>query len=304
MIGALVAIISLNLTSVLITDYGVVAGTLPVTGATVTTPITVTSPAHGFAKGRTVHGIVSQVTGTSEANGLWALTVVDQDTFSLSTFSAQGLPEDSVGVHSYTGGGQIQYAFPDGQILLGRRNMQLSTSVATPRIVFIPTDGKAWNLEPYGGAAPSIVPALKPPVRGSLEQQSMTLGPQLATEFTTFEVHVSGSGPNYDNPLSPDFYDFDATQAIVFAMYSVIFDAVGAARGKVLHESWPSQKIDAGSQTQRGQHWMGVIEFEQPVQRIPKSFVPIGTYIEMTVEPLNPGSGDATEIIIRQNDGP
>ena len=57
MIGALVAVLSLNLTSVLVTDYGVIAATLPVTGATVTTPINLTSVGHGYA--RPVHGLVS-----------------------------------------------------------------------------------------------------------------------------------------------------------------------------------------------------------------------------------------------------
>ena len=284
-IGALVAVISLNLTSVLITDYGVIAGTLPITAATATTPITVTSTAHGFT--RPLHGLVSGVTGTSEANGLWVLTPTDPNTLALSTYSAQGLPQTSVGVHAYIAGGTIQYAFPDGSILLGRRNIALATSVASPRIVFIPTAGKAWGLEPYGGAGPSITPASNPNVRGSLEQQSMTLGPQLATEFTTFEVHVHGSGPNYGNALSPDFFDLDATQALVFALYSVLFDASGGARAKVLHETWPSQSIEAGSQTQRGQRWVGIIEFQQPVQRIPRSFVPIGTYMTLIVEPVN-----------------
>jgi hypothetical protein len=296
MIGALVAVLSLNLTSVLITDYGVVAGTLPVVGASATTPIVVSSPAHGRV--RPLHGIVSGVTGTAEANGVWVLTPDGPDAFTLSTFSAQGLPEPSVGVHAYTGGGQIQYAFPDGSILLGRRNVALATSVASPRIVFVPTEGRQWGLDAYGGAAPSILPASRPNVRGSLEQQSMTLGPQLGTEYLTFEVHVTGSGPNYGGPLAPDFEDLDATQAIVFALYSVLFDAAGAARARVLHESWPSQSIDAGTTTQRGQQWKGIVEFQEPVQRIPKRFVPIGTYLELIVQPLNAGSTDGTTIVI------
>ena len=296
MIGALVAILSLNLTSVLISDYGVVAGTLPVTGATVSTPIQLTSPAHGFASGRTVHAIVSGVGGTVEANGLWALSVVDPNTFSLATFTAQGIPAPSVGVNAYTSGGQIQYAFPDGSILLGRRNVALATAAATPRIVFVPTDGRAWGLEPYGGAGPDLQPADAPPDRGSAQQQSMTLGPQLATQFLTFEVHVSGSGPNYGEALSPDFYDLDATQALVFALYSVLFDAGGAPRARVLRETWPSQRDDAGSMSQRGQKWVGTLEMQCPVQRIPRAFVPIGTTMQLTIEPANPGPGDAVVI--------
>jgi len=254
---------------------------------------------------RVLHAIVDEVTGTVEANGLWALSVVDADTFALSTFTPQGLPVQSVGVHAYTGGGRIRYAFPDGQILLGRRNVALATAATSPRIVFVPTDGKAWSLEPYGGAGPDLQPAASPPVRGSLQQQAMKLGPQLATQFSTFEVYVTGSGPNYGNALSPDFYDFDATQAIVFALYEVMFDASGGARAKVLHESWPSQKADAGTQTQRGQQWMGVVEFQQPVRKVPATFAPIGTKIVMTVEPASPlVPDDQTVITIEQSNGP
>ena len=303
MISSLIAILSLNLTATLIQNFGVVAATLPVTGATVTTPIQVTSPNHGVAPGRTVHGIVSGVTGTSEANGLWELTVVDPNTLSLATYTAQGIGVDSIGVNAYTGGGQIQYTFPDGRILLGRRNLALSTAAASPRIVFIPCEGRAWNFEGYGGAGPDLQPASVPNVRGSAQQQSMTLGPEIATEYSTFEVYVSASGPNYGNALAPDTADFDATQAVVQALFVAMYDACGQ-RAKVLHESWPSQLVTAGSQTQRGQQWMGVVEFQQPVTRTPKQFVPIGTYLIETVEPVNAGSGDATVITIHQNNGP
>ena len=289
MIGALVAILSLNLTSVLVTDYGVIAATLPVTGATQTTPINLTSVGHGYA--RPVHGLVSGVTGTAEANGLWVLTPVDPNTLALSTFTAQGLPVQSVGVNAYVSGGAIQLAFPDGSILLGRRNVALATSVASPRIVFVPTDGKAWGFEPYGGAAPSITPASVPNVRGSVEQQSMTLGPQMATRFPTFEVYITGSGPNYGNPLAPDFDDLNATESLVSALYSVCFDGMGA-RAAVLHESWPSQTVEAGTQTQRGQQCKLVMQFQYPVTRIPVQYVPVGTFIQMTVQPVNPGATD------------
>jgi hypothetical protein len=305
MIGELISIISLNMTLSLVQDYGVIAGTLTITGATQTTPIQISIPNHGFPSGRVIHGVVTGVLGTVEANGLWVLTVVDQNTFSLATFTAQGLPVQSVGVNAYISGGQVQYAFPDGSILLGRRNPQLATSVASPRIVFIPTDGKAWSFESYGGAGPDLQPASVPNVRGSAQQQSMTLQPQLATEYTTFEVTVHGSGPNYGNPLSPEFYDFNATQALVFVLYAVLFDASGPARAKVLHESWPSQKDDAGAMTQRGQMWKGVIEFQQPVTRVPKEFVPIGTYLQEVVQPLNGlVPGDQTTIDVHQDDGP
>ena len=293
-IGALVALTSLNLVSVLVNDYAVIAKAWPITAATVATPIVVTSPAHGVPLGRVVHGIVSGVTGELEANGLWILTPLDADTFSLTTLTQQGLPAQSVGVNAYTGGGQIQTPFPEYSILLGRRNLALATAAASPRITFIPTAGRAWSFEPYGGAAPSIVPGEYPPLRGSPEQQSMTLAPQLATEFPTFEVWVHGCAVDYGAAApSPDYADFDAVQALVFALYSVLFDEVGGLpRAKVLREDWPSQKLDSGSMTQRGQVWMGILEFQVPVTKLPGQFAPIGVSGQFTVEPVNPGSTD------------
>ena len=306
MIGALVALTSLNLTAVLINDYGVIGKTFPITNATVTTPIVVTSPNHNVPLGRVVHGIVSGVTGTVEANGLWILTPLDANTFSLTTLTAQGIVVDSVGVNAYISGGLIQCAFPEYSILLGRRNLQLAAAVSSPRIVFIPTSGRAWDFEPYGGAAPSIVAAEYPAVRGSLEQQSMTLQPQLATEFPTFEVWIHGCATDYGAAApDPDYKDFDAVQALAFALYSVLFDEMGGLpRAKVLREDWPSQKSNSGTMTQRGQVWMGIIEFQAPVAKIPKQFAPIGVIGEITVEPINPGSTDPIVITIEQHDGP
>lgn len=300
MIGALVSILSLNLTRNLVAA-GIVAGTFPITGATATTPIHVTSPNHRVPLGRVVHGVVSGVTGEVEANGTWVLTPTDSNTFALSTFDAQGNPVQSVGTGAYTGGGAIQYALPDYCILLGRRNQALSSAVAAPRVLFVPTLGRAWGFEPYGGlgAAPIPMPSPPPPVRGSrgtAEQQAERTNPQLETEYTTFEVYVTGCAPT----PAPDFGDFDATQKIVFALYEVMFDSSSNARVKVLRESWPSQLESAGAMTQRGQQWMGIVEFQQPVVRLAAlSFVPVGTVLEFTVTPVGGGSSDATVFEVR-----
>lgn len=290
MLSSLVALISLNLTLSLVSTFGVVAGTLPITGATATTPILVTSTSHGVPLGRVVHGVVSGVTGEVEANGLWILTPTDADTFALTTLTAQGLPVESVGLNSYAGGGTISYAFPDYQILLGRRNVALASSVASPRVVFVPTHGRAWDFEPYGGVG---APAELPPVRGSLEAQSANLQPQLATEFSTFEVYVTGCA----SPPSPDAGDFDATQFLVNGLAAVLWDMFGP-RARVLREAWPSQTVEAGTTTQRGQQWFGVVEFEQPITHVPMQFVPVGTYLVETVQPVNAGSADSTVIKI------
>ena len=290
MIGALVTLISLSVTDTLV-DAGVVANTLPITGATVTTPIHITSPNHQVPPGRVLHGVISGVVGTTEANGLWVMTPVDANTLALTSYSAQGIPYNSVGVNAYISGGQIEYAFPDFGILLGRRNQALTTAVASPRILFVPVKGRKFGFEPYGGAG---TPAQVPNVRGTLEQQSERLQPQLWTAYSTFAVYVTGSAPDYNHgaALSPDFGDFDATQAIAFALLAVLFDQIGPARCQILYEDWPSQTMESGTQTQRGQQWMCVLEFQQPVTRSPLEYVPIGTYMEMTVEPASPGSSD------------
>ena len=288
MIGALIAIVSLNLTLSLV-QAGQVALTLPITAASQTTPIQITSAAHGIPLGRAAHGVVSGVLGTTEANGLWVLTPLDANTLALSTYTPQGLAVQSVGVNAYSGGGVVSVAFPDYSIMLGRRNVALGSAVASPRIVFVPTDGKAWDLEPYGGQGPAPRGA-----RGSLEQQAQTTQPQLATSFPTFDVFVTGAA----SPPSPDFGDFDATQAIVDALFAVLFDTFGASRARVLHDGWPSQDASAGTQTQRGQRWKGRIELQHPVTKAPLSFVPHGTSLVFTVQPVNAGSSDGTIITV------
>lgn len=295
MIGALVSVLSLNLTTNLVAA-GIIAGSFPITGATATTPIHVTSTNHGVPLGRVVHGVVSGVGGMPEANGTWVATPTDPNTFALSTYDAQGNPVLSVGTGGYTSGGTIQYAFPDWCILLGRRNQALASAVAAPRVLFVPTMGRAWGFEPYGGqgAAPLPMPSPPPPVRGgrgTAEQQAERTNPQLETEFLTFEVYVTGCAPT----PAPDFGDFDATQKIVFALYEVMFDGSSNARVKVLRESWPSQLESSGTMTQRGQQWMGIVEFQESVVRLAAlQYVPIGTVLEFTVTPVGGGSSDAT----------
>jgi hypothetical protein len=282
-IAELVTLLSLNLTLNLV-NAGQVAGTLPITAATATTPITVTSTAHGVPMSRVVHGVVAGVTGETEANGLWVLTPLDANTFALSTLSPQGILANSVGVNAYVSGGTISYAFPDYQILLGRQMLALASAVASPRIAFVPTNGRRWTFEPYGGQGAAPFQQL-----GSLEQQSQKLQPQLATKWRTFEVHITGAA----NPPQPNFGDLDAVDALESALYAVMFDTITPTRFNWLAEKWPSQ-LDpkdpqaTGSNTQRGQQTMHLVEIATPVTKAPLQFVPKGTSIVFTVEPINP----------------
>lgn len=290
LMSELVTLLSLNLTLALVTA-GQVAGTFPITGATATTPIRVTSPAHGVAPARVVHAVITGVTGEDEANGLRILTPVDPDTFELSTIDGQGHIAPVVGVNGYTGGGTISYSFPDYGILLGRHLLDLSSSVASPRVVFIPVDEPAWNFEPYGGIG---TPTASPPVRGTPEQQTQKLQPQLATTFPTFDVYITAAAV----PPSPAFGDFDAVQTVRDALYVVMFSGSGSPRAKVLGGTWPSQKIKAGTKGQRGQQWVGRVQFQQPVVTTPLAYVPPGVSLVLDVFPVNPASGDDTIISI------
>lgn len=297
MIGALVACVSLALTSSLVAQ-GSIAGTKAITNVTATTPIRVTVTGHNVPPGRVLHGVVSGVNGIPAANGVYECTVVDANTFSLASYTNQGISVPSVGVGAYVSGGAIQYAFPDYQILLGRRAMSYASNAASPRIVFVPTDGREWGFESYGGGFATIGTTL-PMQQGGAEAQSRTLTPQKATEYTTFEVYVTGCA----NPPSPDFGDFDATQALAHALVSLLIDDSGAPRARVLRAGWPSQ-LDpknpraSGVLAQRGQQWMGVIELQQPVYDQPLQFVPVGTTLTFDVGTVVGGSSDDTIIVV------
>jgi hypothetical protein len=293
-ISSLVTLLSLNLTLSLI-QSGQVLGTFPITNTTVTTPITVTSPSHGVPPSYAVHAVISGVTGALEANGLWVLTVVDANTFSLSTFAPDGTITPAVGANAYVSGGTISYALSDYAIQLGRRNIAKSTAVVSPRVVMVPTFETAWTFDPDGGIG---APNNGPPVPGPIEVQNATLSPESETEPTTFEVYVTGCA----NPPSPDFGDFDATQAIVWALRTVMTNAVGLPRCRVLRASWPSQlpaghPLATGLQSQRGQQWMGVVEFAQGVRPNPLQYIPAGTTLTYDIG-TNPPQGDDTIVVV------
>jgi hypothetical protein len=244
-----------------------------------------------------VHGVITGVTGETEANGLWVATPVDANTFSLTTFLADGTLVQSVGTNAYTGGGTLAFAFPDWSILLGRRAMAYGSAVASPRIVFVPTEEPGgYSFKPYVGQP---VATGVPPTMGTLEMQNMKTMPQAATEMMTFEVYVTGAA----EPPSPDFGDFDATQLLAWVLFNATWDACGGGV-RVLHVSWPSQldprRVGAtGTQTQRGQQQRLIYQFQQPIVRAPLSYVPTGTSLQLTVEPVDPsGSGDQTVITI------
>lgn len=72
-------------------DYGVA-----ITGATNAAPISITAAAHGLATGAKV--MIARVGGNTNANGVWTVTVVDANTFTL---------DGSTGNAVYTSGGRV-----------------------------------------------------------------------------------------------------------------------------------------------------------------------------------------------------
>lgn len=290
MIGALIALLSLDMTTKLVTS-GTVSQTLTVVDVSNATPIVVTTSApHKIT--RPVHGVVAGVVGTDSANGTWVLTPTSTTALSLTTFSPAAGVIQSVGDAPYVSGGTIQIAFPDGSILLGRRNIAMQTAVATPRIVFVPMGSPEWSLDPYGGVIP---PGTHPRSLSAetAEQALMKLQRQLATEQHLFEVHVTGCA----NPPDPDFGDFDATQALYQSLYGSMFNMISPARAIVKRGRWESQQDGMQSLDTRGQKWVGLVEIRQPVLDNALSFVPIGTTGNIVVNFENGASTDQQIIV-------
>jgi hypothetical protein len=297
-IGSLVALLSLDMTRKLV-GAGLVATTLAVAAVSGGSPAVVTLAApHGLV--RNAHAVVTlpgvtlnrlDTEGVASADTQWVCTIVDATHLSLSTWTSAGQFVPSIPSGSYSGGGTVKIAFPDGSILLGRRNVAMATAVATPRIVFVPKGSGAWGLDPYGGNPP---PATVPRRRSAetAEQKFLKLQPQLATERQRFEVHVTGSA----TPSDPDFGDFDATQFLYQSLYVSMFNMISPDRGKIIGGSWESQGEEMQSLVTHGQKWVGVVEIAMPVVQEAVTFVNFGT--SGTAVVMFTGATSADQIVI------
>ena len=291
MIGALVALLSLDMTERLI-GAGLIATTLVVIDASNTTPIFLeTQDPHGFV--RPADGIVDAVGGNLGANGSWRCFPADATHLVLARYDQQGNLVDSVGSGVYTSGGTVQVAFPAGSILLGRRNIAMHEAVDTPRIVFVPTESPTWELEPFGG----IINAPGSPHKLSTmtaEQKTMLLERQENTEKQRFEVHVTGCA----TPPDPDFGDFDVTQALYQTLHASMFDMLTPKCFRVLGGRWTSQVADVQQLDVRGQKWVGIVEIWLPVTNKPLRFVPVGVVGEIDVNFQGGASADTVVITL------
>lgn len=290
MIGALIALMSIDMTQRLVAG-GMAWKSLTISDASNTSPIglTFTAP-HGLT--RVAHAVISGVIGNDAANGPWVMTPTGPSTVALSLFTPAGQPYDSQGSGSYVSGGMAQIAFPDGSILLGRRNLAMQMANATPRIVFLPQGCGEWTIGPYGGVqAPQTFPITLSQL--TAEQQIESLQRQLNTEPHRFEVHVTGAA----DPPDPDFADFDVTQMLYQTLYVSLFNMIGPARARVLRGEWTSQRPDMGTLGTRGQKWVGLIEITQPVLDDPLRFIPASTVARFVIG-LSGASGDDLVTIV------
>ena len=287
MLATLVAQLSLNITAAIVATAGAQTFTLPpITAATATTPIQITSTAHGIPPARKIHAVVAGVVGMVEANNVWVLSVVDVNTFALSGFTTQGAYKPSVGVNAYVSGGTITYAFPDYMMLLGRRNQALASAGVTPRVLFVPCESGEWGFEPEGGVGQAA--PLEP---ASPEVAFGTLQPQIGTETIAFDVFVTGCAATQPGQSGdPDFGDFEATQAVYQLVYATIVYGTGVPRGKMLRSYWPSQlpanhPLATGTQSQRGQQWCGRFQFYQPISAPPNQYTAGSLTFDVTTVP-------------------
>lgn len=288
MIGALIALVSLDVCEKLVAA-GIVASTLTLTGATNATPIVVqTSAPHGLlAPG---HGVVSGVTGNTAANGTWILTPTDATHLTLTSFSPQGAVVQSVGSGAYASGGLVQFALTDRRFLVGEKYRFING--APPRVVWAPYRSPAWVLDPYGGVIPPLSALPSTIAQQTAEQITMRTSRQVMTEPTQFRVWIIAAL----NPPDPDFGDFDLTQSIAHQIVESMFRLL-PARYKVLGAHWTSQDPNVQKWDARGQELEMAIEILQPVTAIPLGlFVPGHPRSTITVNLAGGGSGDATII--------
>lgn len=287
MIGALVALISLDVTLKLV-SAGVIATTMGVVAATNATPIVLeTAVPHGVLAANPIHGVVTGVGGNTSANGVWELTALDETHLTLTTYSPAGARANSVGNGSYTGGGTVQVALPDGRVLLGRKHVQRGG--APPRITFVPYGAGGWAFAAYGGVIPD---AARPTslAAETTEQQRMLLQRQIATEKQRFEVHAWGCAV----PPDPDFGDYDVTQALYHQVIQSVFSLCTGM--DILQGKWQSSDPKIAQWDKRGQEYVLIVEIDQPVLDAALLFVPASTGGEIAVNFTGGSSGDASII--------
>lgn len=292
-IGALVALISLDVTASMIAA-GQASQSWIISMATATTPIIVTTTApHEVPPGVKMHAVVSGIAGVSGANGTWELAYVDETRFSLSTYSPFGSVVPSVGAGVYAGGGLIETVLDQGRILLGRKYWD--TTGAPPKVVFIPSVAPLFDFVALGGATMPLMTSPSSLAQMTPEQISMAQDPPILTDHARFEVYVWGAS----TPADPDFADYDVTRALRDQVIATCMRLISQPMCKVLGGVWESQREGdrQAAWMSLGQVYKMLVEILMPISDTPFAFVPLGTNATLVVQPANPAPGDPIVII-------
>ncbi len=298
-ISTLISLISLDVCAALVAA-GLTApfstpavDALEVVGASNTTPIVLTTPTPHGVPPAGAHVVVTGVGGNAAANNTayaaavaddgsitaWLARPVGDNDLALYSVRADGTTVPSAGSGPYTGGGTIQQALVDGQILVGRERETEHSS--PPRIVFVPTNSQ------FGPRSP----ANRSRVGGqsAAEHLLQTRANPIKTEVKTFEVHVWGVATPPDPLL-----DFDATE-VVYQQIIRSCELLMPGTYELSAGQWADQTGAATALYKRGHEFVFGLEIPTPVVDRILSLVPAGTGFGLTVQ-IQPADGSAPEV--------
>lgn len=240
--------------------------TLPVLGATNTTPIVVTLDTsslgdRGFdmQPGAPMHLVFADVGGNLATNKIdpddlrheaWHAEVIDGSRVALYDLDeSTGAKVASVGDGAYTSGGTCSRAFADGRIQVGEEH--LYEQMAPPRVVFVPRRSKF--------EAKLVTNART--IASVLEQQREEAARSLRTEIVMFEVHAwGGMIEAADDPRA----GFNLAQIL----YQQIIRSAHLRGAGVIHPDggeWADQRPDATQIAKRGREFVFEIGIRTPI---------------------------------------
>lgn len=147
-ITPIIRLVSLDATANLVA-VGLAFMNATVTGATNATPVVLSLSAPHLIANPKATVVVSGVTGNLAANGIYVAHVVDAQTLALYSLTGTGAESPVAGSGAYAGGGTVQTAFTDGEIVVGK--IRDGENWAPPRCVFTPR-GFRFAARSYGGA--------------------------------------------------------------------------------------------------------------------------------------------------------
>lgn len=278
--------------------------TLPVTGASNTSPIVITTTARlggnsELRTGRVFHVVVAGVLGNTAANKLDAQTLRNEAWIAIVT-SAEGAATTTLALYdldvstgelvastgngAYTSGGTISKAYLDGQILIGQE--YIGETSGAPRVVMVP---KRCTYEPRSEASSWTVAAI-----ADGEPDREELAPAIRTEWIWYETHVWGKGA--DTTASPaSVQSFGVVQRMT---HQLIRSAQNRCSGvfDLGNGVFLDQVEGAPQRLKYGHEYVFDIGLAVPVQRDAVEFAPEGTDMTATIQmQINGGEPEPIE---------